>query len=123
MKKLVIFASLALAMGITIPSWACTDYGDVLPENIDPLTAADDLPCVSASTVRPEAGAIVFYKEGMLGFIDSRGNITLGGGRDTGRLDAFAADSDISRGEQIGILMQMQDVSDRALDYSREVIP
>ncbi len=123
MRKFVVCASLAVAVGISVPSWGCTPV-DVLPSWIDPMTAPQDYPCVTPGMPMSDPGSIPFYDDnGSLGFFDTRGRFLNQYGMIVDNVKRYMfGDELVSVGEWVIIMQRASEVAGRAL-HRNDLIP
>lgn len=123
MRKFVVCASLAVALGISAPSWGCTPV-DVLPGWIDPMTAPQDYPCVTSDMEMTDPGSVPFYDEhGDLGFFDTRGRFLNQHGMIVDNVKRYMfGDELVSVGEWVIIMQNAAEKAGRALQRA-DLIP
>lgn len=116
MRKFIVYAGLLASLGVTAPSWGCTQV-DMLPGWIDPMTAPKDYPCVSPGMELSDPGSIPFYDEnGSLGFFDTRGRFLNQYGMIVDNVKRYMfGDELVSVGEWVIIMQEALRTSGRAL--------
>lgn len=77
MRKFIVFTSLAVALGISAPSWGCTEIMP-FPAWVDPATPDEDLPCIPKGMAGMPGTLWVLLPNGNIGGLDATGRIIRG---------------------------------------------